>query len=252
MRLLTCSLGLLLAATSCPALSEPSKPLPPPAGGTSSVSKATAATLARTVAPIDILLPLELEQARKAILALPTLDEDAKQLEQEYPGLYAALWTAVEPQMKHSTEAAYPSYWAALERLYAGSLTETEAHAVLTFFQSATGQKLIRNMYGSFDGGPMFADMAKSGDYTIGEKQMKTVIDAAKSKAVQQIGPEDEADLWILMASIDLKKFQTLGAETQKVTLAWLNEEEPEDEAKIGKIMEEAMQQYMDAHPPKP
>lgn len=251
MRLLACSLGLLLAAASLPALAGQTLAAPQPAEAGQGVSDATAAALARVVAPLEIMVPAELEQARKAILALPTLDEEARQLEQEYPGLYAALWAAVEPEMRRSTEADYPSYWTALEQLYVARLTENEAQAVMTFFKSPTGQKLIRNMYGNFDAAPMLAEMAKSENYTIDEKQMKAATDAAKAKAVEQIGPGDQADLWILMASIDLEKFKALGAETQKVTLDWVNKEDAEGEAKIGKIMEEAMKRYMAAHPPK-
>ena len=251
MRLLTCSLGLLLAALPTPLLAEPAPSEASQAQAAPAVTPATAAALARIVAPLDVGVAAELEQARKAILALPTMDEDARQLEQEYPGLYAALWAAIEPEMKRTTEADYPSFWAALEQLYLARLSENEAQAVMTFFKSATGQKLLRNTYSSFDAAPMMAEMVKADNYTVDEKQMKAAADAAKAKAVGQIGPEDHADLWILMASIDLKKFQALGAETQKITLDWVNKEDPEGDARIGKIMEEAMERYMAAHPPK-
>lgn len=214
------------------------------------VSQSTAATLARTVAPADLMIPMEVEQARKAVLALPTVDEDAKQLEQEYPGLYAAVWVAAEPEMRRSTEAEFPQFWAALEQLYLSRLTEREAQAVLAFFRSPTGQKLLRNMLGSFDVTPLIGDMAKS-KFKIDEQQMRSITDAAKAKAVQQIGPEDEASLLQLMASIDLEKFRAIGAETQKITLEWVNKEDPEGGEKLTKIMQAAMEEYMAAHPPK-
>jgi hypothetical protein len=251
MKSLRCSFGLLLAALSFPALAQPAPAEPRSAEAGQRVSPATAAALARVVAPLEMGIAGELEQARKAIIALPTMDEDAKALEQEYPGLYAALWAAVEPEMRRSTEADYPSFWAALEQLYLARLTEAEAQAVMTFFKSPTGQKLLRATYGSIDATPVVAEMVKTENYALDEKQMKSVMDAAKAAAVKQIGAEDQADLWILMASIDLKKFQALGAETQKVTLEWVNKQDPEGDARIGTIMEEAMKQYMAAHPPK-
>lgn len=197
------------------------------------------------------MLPLEIEQARKMILALPTLDEDAKQLEQEYPGLYAAVWAAVEPEMRRQTEADYPSFWTMLEDLYIRRLTEQEAQAVLVFFKSPTGQKLTRSMYGSMDATPWLGAMIKSDSSTVSAAQMQGAIDAAKAKAVQQIGPEDEGNLSALAAKISLEDFRSLGAETQKLTLDWVNKEDPEGEEKIAKIMEAAMERYMDAHPPK-
>jgi hypothetical protein len=251
MRLLASSLGLLLAAASVQTLAQPAPAAPQPAGASPKVSQDTAAALARTVAPVEPMLRAEIEQARKAILALPTLDNDAKELERDYPGLYAALWTAVEPDMKRSAEASYPGYWAALEQLYLARLTEGEAQAVMTYFKSPGGQKLIRTMYGGFDSAPMVAEMTKSNDYTVNEQQLKEATDAAKAKAVQQITDDDKADLWILMASIDLQKFKAIGAETQRVTLDWVNRPDPEGEARMQKLMEQAMQRYMAEHPPK-
>ena len=250
MKLLAISLGLLVAGGPWSAHAQTPPPTPQ-LGQAQGVSRATAAALARVVAPIELMLPAEVEQSRKAILALPTLDEDAKGLEAEYPGIYAALWAEIEPVMRRDAEAGFPSYWAALERLYLSRLTENEAQAVMRFFQSETGQKLIRTMYGGLDATPMVADMVKSDNYTIDEKQLKAMTDSAKAKAVKEIGPEDHGDLWILMASIKLDKFQALGAETQKLTLDWVNREDSEGDARLGKVMEEIMKRYMAAHPPK-
>jgi hypothetical protein len=239
--------ALALAAPASPAAPAPNTP----AQASVAVSKATAATLARTVAPADITIALEVDHARKAILALPTIDDDARQLEAEFPGIYAAMWAAIEPEVRRSTEADYPSYWAALENMYLARLSEQEAQAVLAFFRSATGQKLLRGMYGAMDTGPMLAEMVKTDSATIDAKQMQSAVDAAKAKAVGQLGPEDEASLLTLVASMDLGKFRALGAETQKITLDWVNKEDPEGEEKLGKLMQDAMEQYMAAHPAK-
>jgi hypothetical protein len=239
--------ALALAAPASPAAQAPNTP----SQASAAVSKATAASLARTVAPADITIALEVDHARKAILALPTIDEDAGQLEAEFPGIYAAMWTAIEPEVRRSTEADYPSYWAALENMYLARLSEQEAQAVLTFFRSATGQKLLRGMYGAMDTGPMLAEMVKTDSATIDAKQMQSAVDAAKAKAVGQLGPEDEASLLTLVASMDLGKFRALGAETQKITLDWVNKEDPEGEEKLRKLMQDAMAKYMAAHPAK-
>ncbi|MDP9422007.1 MAG: DUF2059 domain-containing protein [Pseudomonadota bacterium] len=252
MKSLACSFGLLLAAVSYPAPAQTASDTTTSQNeATATVRPATAAALARAVTPSDVVIPAELEEVRKAILSIPTLDEDAKQLEQEYPGLYAAVWTAVEPEMRRQIEVDRPGFWAKLEQLYLARLTEREAQGLLAFFQSATGQKLIRNMYGSIDASPLFAELAKSDKATIGAPQIQAVTDAAKAKAVGQMGPEDESSLVTLAAAMDLKKFQEIGAETQKISVDWANREDPEGEEKIAKIMETAMERYMDAHPPK-
>ena len=238
--------ALALAPAAAPATAQAPDS---PANAPMAVSKSTAAALARTVAPADITIALEIDHARKAILALPTIDEDAKQLEGEFPGIYAAMWAAIEPEVRRSTEADYPSYWAALENMYLARLSEQEAQAVLTFFRSATGQKLLRGMYGAMDTGPMLAEMVKTDSATIDAKQMLSAVDAAKAKAVGQLGPEDEASLLELVGTMDLGKFRALGAETQKITLDWVNKEDLEGEEKLGEMMREAMEKYMAAHP---
>src|SRR4029453_8997636 len=113
----------------------------------------------------------------------------------------------------------YPSYWAALEQMYLARLTEPEAQAVLTFFRSATAQKLIRSMYGAVDTGPLVEEMAKSDSWTVDAQQMQKITDAAKAKAVAQMGPEDQADLFFLAASIALGKFRRLVAGPQMIPL---------------------------------
>ena len=251
-RILTWSIGLLLAGISCSALAEPARQsgqaVPAGPNGAPAVSRSTAAALAKAVAPMDILIPAELEQARKAILALPTLDEDAKQLEQEFPGIYAAIWAASEAEMKRQTEAGYPGFLAMLEQLYLARLTEREAQGVLTFFQSPTGQKLLRNVYGSFDAAPLVAEMAKSGSSIIDARQMQAATDAVKAKVVRQMGPEDEDSLLALSKAMELKKFREISAETQKISLEWVNRADPEGEERLGKIMEQATERYIKAH----
>ena len=237
--------ALALAAPASPAAPSPGTPAQAPVA----VSKATAASLARTVAPADITIALEVEQARKAILSLPAIDEDAKQLEAEFPGIYAAMWAAIESEVRRSTEADHPSYLAALEKMYLERLSEQEAQAVLAFFRSATGQKLLRGMYGAMDTSPMLAEMVKSDSATIDAGQMQSAVDAAKAKAVAQLGPEDEASLLTLVGTMDLGKFRALGAETQRITLEWVNKEDPEGEEKLGELMRDAVERYMAAHP---
>ena len=252
---LTHALAWLVVAAAGGALAAPAPSSPPqqarPGDASPAVSLATAKALARVVAPMEIMVPVEIEQARKAILVLPTMDDDAKQLEQDYPGLYAALWAAVEPELRRQVIADYPSFWTALEELYVARLTEREAQTLIAFFQSATGQKLMRSMYGSFDATPLFAEMVKSDSAKIEADQMKAATDAAKAKAVKELGPEDEAALLKLVESIDLNKFKAFGAETQKVTLDWVNKEDPEGEQKLEKMMVEAMERYIAAHPTK-
>src|SRR5262245_24899214 len=104
----------LLIALAAPAPAPVAAPPQVQSARAASITKATAAALARTVAPGDLMIPFELDQARKAILGLPEMDEGAKQLETDYPGLWAAVWAAMEPEMRRWVEADYPGFWGEL------------------------------------------------------------------------------------------------------------------------------------------
>jgi hypothetical protein len=245
------SLALAVALAPANSTASATHQQPPAAAveASAAVSAETAAALARTVAPADVMIPMEVEQARRAILAMPTVDEEARLTEQEYPGIFDAVWKAMEPEMLRSATAELPGFIAALEQLYRARLTEREAQGLIAFYRSATGQKLLRATYASFDGTAILAEMTKSDSPTIDAKQLQAVTDAAKAKAVQQMGPEDDGALLALAASINLKKAQDLGSETQRISLEWVNKEDPEGDERIAKIMEAATEKYVAAHP---
>jgi len=245
-------LGIAIAAALAAAAPAP---VPQPSSA-QSVSEApaspgTAAALARTVAPADLMIPLEIEQAKKAILGLPTLDPDAKELEALYPGIWAAVWAATEPEMRRSVNADFPKFWAALENLYKSRLTETEAQAVLTFYRSPSGQKLLRGLTENFDATPIMAEAVKSDSGKVSADQLARVTDAAKAAAAKRAGPEDLADMMALLHSVTIEKFKAVGMETQKITLDWVNKDDADGEAKMQQVMQTAMKQYIASHPTK-
>ena len=206
---------------------------------------ATAAALARTVAPAELMISLEVEVARKAILSLPTLDADAKALEVKYPGIWQAVWNAVEPKMRQSVETDFPSFWSRLEEIYLSRLTENEAQGILAFYRSSTGQKMLRATLTGFDAAPLIADLVKSEDSTITAEQMESAARRARLKGLQTIGPADEEQFTRLTKSVSLDKFRAIGAETQKLTAEWVNKDDPEGEAELQTLMEAAMEEHM-------
>jgi hypothetical protein len=246
-------LAVIIAAALAAAAPAPALQTPAPQSATDpAASQATAAALARTVAPADLMIPMEVEQAKKAILALPTLDADAKELEKLYPGVWAAVWAASEPEMRRSATADFPKFWAALEQLYTSRLTEPEAQAVLTFYRSASGQKLLRGLIQNFDATPIVAGVAKSDSGKISAEQLGEATEAAKAAAAKGVGPEVMGDLMELLHAISLDKFKAVGAETQKITLDWVNKEDPESEKRLEDVMKTAVTKYIAAHPAKP
>jgi hypothetical protein len=212
-------------------------------------SRRTAAALARTVAPAEIMVPMQLELAHQGIVNMPSLDPAARQLEADYPGLWSFVWAMTESHARRSIEGGYPDFLSALERLYRATLSEREAQAVLAFYRSPTGQKLILGMTGGFDPKPMFQDIVANPANAITAEQMAAVTDAARKKALAQLGPEDQPRLAMVVQAVGLEKFRALGANTRKLTLEWARKENSDGDAGLQAIIEAAMHDYMAAHP---
>jgi hypothetical protein len=238
----------LIAAALALALGTPG-----PAGAQASVNRATdaaitaptAAALARAVAPSELMVPLEVDVGRQAILSLASLDDDAKALEAEYPGIWQAVWNRIEPEVRRYVEADYPKFWSRLEALYSSRLTESEAQALLAFYRSPTGQKMLRTMLAGQDSASFIAGVVSSENGTVSAEQLRSATQASRLKAVQSIGPADDEQLNALMNAISLDKFRAVGADTQRVTLEWVNEEDPAFDANLEKLMKAALEAHM-------
>ena len=224
-----------------PAAGQGAASLPPEIA----VAAPTSAALARTLAPAELMIPLEIDVGRKALLALPSMNEDAKTLETEYPGIWEAVWKAIEPQIRQYVEEDFPRFWSKLENLYSSRLTEREAQAILFFYRSPTGQKMLRTMLTGVDPAPLIAGIANSEDSTISAEQMRSATDTARLRVLQSLGPADQEQLKALMGSISLDKFRSIGAETQRLTLEWVNEDDPAFDAKVDPLVEAAMEKYI-------
>ena len=131
--MLLISLMAALTAVQLPAATTQQKSIEAAIETNQPVSNGTAATLARTIAPAEVMIPLELEHARKSIMALPAVDEDAKALEHQFPGIFEAAWTALQPEVHRSIQADLPPFWLAMGQLYIKHLSESEGRTLLEF-----------------------------------------------------------------------------------------------------------------------
>ena len=106
-------------------------------------------------------------------------------------------------------------------------------------------------MYANLDSFPLLAAVAKSGNTTIDAHQLQATTNAAKGKALAQMDPEDQANLKALATVISVKKVHAVGAETSKLTLDWINRDDPEEEDRLAKLMRKAIDEFIAAHSQK-
>ena len=186
-----------------------------------------------------------LAASREAFFAILKEDPDSKALESEYPGIYQDVWKAMEPVILKSVDDDMPKLWNRLARLYTERLTPAEIAGLRRFYATPTGQRMVRTMDEEADLAPMVEAITKSPDAPITTEVMRKSLAPARAAVVRQITPQDEAALTGLQKSISLPKLYALGAQVQRVTLEWMNEPDPEFDARLDALIEKRMERFM-------
>lgn len=224
----------------------PAHAQPAPVSVTTENNKRLAIALAQAVAPPDLLLPLEVALARKGFAMGFEADPEAKELRKNYPELLDAVWKALEPEVRRASAEDQPKFHAELAKIYIARLSSAEMEGLRRFYLTPTGQKLMRKLYGSIDPSPIVAEAVKS--QSISEQAMTAAKNAAQAEALAALAPEDFAALEELARTISMAKLHSLGQETQQATLKWINQEDPELDARIEKILADAVEKHIAEH----
>lgn len=225
-----------IVATPAAAASESGSP----------AAKQAASELARMVAPKVIMIPLNMKWAEKSIEELPKLNEDSGALEAEFPGIHNAMWMAAKDEMRSQLEVDLPRLWSRLEQLYLTEMTEQEIRGLISFYATPTGQRLIAAMYGDSDLQPMIKSVATSEDGSVSEQAFQAVTEDAKQKALAN-ADIDPQDLVPLMSAMPLAKMRAVGEKVQQTTREWVNEDNPEQQERINKLMVDAAERFVKA-----
>lgn len=238
----------LLAATALagPAAAQPAAAPPPvaPPAATQGFSPA-AMRLARLVQPEDQGNAVVIAAAREGFIKALAEDPGNAALEAQYPGIQQAVWAAMEPLLRESIPADIPKLWVRLARVYTERLTPPEIEGLHRFYSTPAGQKVIRAMNEEADLAPIIASAAKSPDSTVSAEALAQAQAPARAAAARAIADGDEAVVAELAKVVPLPKLLALGVEVQRVTLEWMNEPDPEFDARLTAAIEETMTRYI-------
>jgi len=212
-------------------------------------ARQAATELARLLAPRETMIPLNMKWAEKSIEDLPKLDAEAGEFEREFPGVHQAMWLAAKNELRAQLDSGLPDLWARLEQLYLAEMTETEIRALIAFYKTPTGKRLIEGMYGNSDLQPVIESMAASEDGSISEQSVRAATEEAKRKTVTAANI-DPKDIMPLVGAMPLAKMRAVGEKVQQVTLEWVNKEDPEQQERINKLMLEAAERFTESKAP--
>lgn len=198
--------------------------------------------LARLVRPLDS-AEIEVRNAKVAFYAEGREDQDLKALEADYPGILDAMWEACEPILRRYSEQEDPALIARLSDLYVARLTRSEIDALIRFYSTPTGEKLVRTMYESADYRPILR--ASLDDRATTAEDIGEVQKNARGAVLKSVTEADHAALEDLGRSISLTKANALGAEVRQLMASWMNEPDSEMDAAIEAALLPAMEDYM-------
>jgi hypothetical protein len=235
-------LFLAAAALAAPAIAQ--SPSAPAAAPVNEISP-EALELAKLVEPAGESTTLALNAAKTGFFQVLKGSPDSAAMEAEYPGIYQAVWEAMEPLMRETLTADTPKLWTKLARLYTQRLTPSEIAGLRRFYSTPVGQKMIRAMSQQADLAPIIESASKSTNYTVSAEAFDKTRASGIEAAVDTITPADHAALEDLAQSIPLPKLTALGPDVQRITLAWMNEPDPDLDARIEKVVEERMIRFM-------
>jgi hypothetical protein len=232
--LLACAAPGLAAAPEAPAAQQAAEPGP------------VAMRLAAVAMPATLYIEREVKVAGLAFLALPGGNADSGALEKEFPGIHAAAWKALEPEVRRYAAESHPQIVKRLAQLYHEHLTGPEMEGLRTFYETPTGARILRTVFEGADYAPVVNDLVSSPEATISGDAIAAARKTALDKVAAEVQPADEAAARALLRAIPPAKAAKLTQAVHEFTVRSSNERHPEFEARVERIVTEAMQRFME------
>jgi hypothetical protein len=177
------------------------------------------------------------EEALKWIAPLWGSQEDLAALEKQHPGISIALAREVMPIINRSARERLGELHRRQAALYAATFTATELDALIAFYGSPTGTKLIAAMLANLKPNAMIAEASKSEDLRFGADSALKDIRSTGPEIARVMDEADKAALARLSTSGLAPRLRALGPKTQTIALEWYDEEAPWEEAEIEKAV---------------
>jgi hypothetical protein len=237
--------GILLAAATTQATQPASPPLrPPPVTTPDAAVAARAMALAQTTNSDAIIVGDEKSDAKAIKMATDVFgaNKDFQALEVKYPGISLELARGMMPVINRSARERLPVLWQRQADFYSKHFSASELDTLNAFYQSSTGQKLIRSMIANIDPKAMIAEAKQSSDFKFGADSALTDIKATVPAALKQMDDADKAVLEKLGRSGLMTKMQAIAPETQAIAIAWMNESAPWEDAELDKVIQAVLQ----------
>jgi hypothetical protein len=170
-------------------------------------------------------------------------------LEHRYPGVTKFMFGAARPELERQVVAGLPDLWNRLAQLFAAEMTESEIAQATAYYLSPEGERFKAAMLKNYDFGGEISAAAKAPDAAIDPKDISKGVAAGVPGTLRDLSASDKAALEAFSRTPAFRKIVALNARVLEISAAWGSRADPEGQARVNKIMEAAVTDYMARKP---
>jgi hypothetical protein len=201
------------------------------------------------VIPKDLMEEVGVRGAKRGFFLAVETDPKAQEMERNYPGLWVAIWSAVEPELHTYMADEHPRFVNMVASLYSSRFTPAELDALYRFYTTPTGRKAIAQMRRGMIPDAMVAEAVRTG--TISEASLQTEMTSRTKTAVDALTAADEPAIRTAMRAVPITKIEDLNKDLMQAMLQWANQPRPQLDARLQELMAPVVERYLREHPAK-
>lgn len=222
-------------------------PAAPAAPAQAATPSPQALAMAQLFMPEELMEKVALRGAVRGMAAAARNDPAAREMEEKYPGISAAIWSAVEPEFRRFAREEHPNYLIVIASIYSSNLTPRELDALLALYSTPTGQKIIDQLHRAMLPDEVVAETVRTGEMP--ETAMRSAMAAQARKVYDSLTAEDRAVIVAAMRSIPMEKVQRVNSELTQAVMQWASKPRPELDERIRQLVEPVVQRFVKEHP---
>lgn len=243
--------GLILASVSSVVFATPQPPpvIAPVAETSASKpttpeAKAAALRLARLLQTEEAQVAMAERMTDRDLRAAFANDKNMQIIESEHPGFLDAVLKELKPIVVRFTRRELPEYHARIADLLSTRFDAAEMDDLAKFYQTPTGQKLIRGMQENATIGSTLEEIVADPDRPTSFSAVNTDHKASVVATVKTIDESDHAALREFASKPYFDRMAAFGASMRKLEQEIANEPQPAFEAEIGAVMNATLAEF--------
>jgi len=210
-------------------------------------------TLGREIAALLNSEAITVAQTRRMFdTTMPDLfgkDPNLAMLEQQYPGIIRQMIDAMRPEILRNVTTQLPELWGLLAPVYAETLTEAEMRESLAFYRSPTGVWLVDTMANNADFSVAMSRLMANPDRKMEAADLKIgAVDSTVGAVAKDMNPDRARAIMAFAATPAGRKMRSIQPRLLEIGTAWSNESDPATDARVEKIVEQSLTQFIADH----